>query len=107
MNAKNSIILGHDKNLFVKTFSKNIFVNSKINYCKGKWYYFLIAARKISSADTMEGALAAGALISSLRPLSSTAFAVVGPNAPITVPFCLKPGLWSNNDLRYSWTKAK
>lgn len=43
--------------------------------------------RKSSNAATIDGELGAGALISSLRPLSSTAFDVVGPNAPIRVPF--------------------
>ena len=67
--------------------------------------YFFIAERNISNADTIDGALGIGALISRRSPLSSTAFEVVGPNAPIIVPFCLKVGLYSNKVITLSGLK--
>ena len=46
----------------------------------------------------MEGAVLEGAEIFSLSPASVTAFDVVGPNAPITVLFCLNLGKFLNKD---------
>src|SRR5205085_5419400 len=43
----------------------------------------------------MLGVCGCGALISSFNPASSTAFEVLLPNAPITVPFCLNLGTLS------------
>src|SRR5690554_7968453 len=51
-----------------------------------------------SIANDIEGTCGCGALMSNLRLLSTTAFAVVGPNAAIKVLFCLKSGKFFNND---------
>ena len=67
------------------------------DFIKLLFFYFLISCRYISSALTIDGAFGAGAFTSSLRPLSSIAFDVVGPKAPINVPFCLKAGSCSNS----------
>src|ERR1700744_2861745 len=53
-------------------------------------------ARYFSSAETMEGAWGRGALMSRVRPASSTAREVLLPKAPIFVPFCLNLGMLSN-----------
>ena len=48
--------------------------------------------RYSSIAPVMLGASGIGASMSNLNPASLTAFAVVGPNAAMTVPFCLNLG---------------
>src|SRR5215207_1277418 len=56
-------------------------------------YFFLNSlARKRSRAATIEGVCGSGALMPSFRPASSMAREVLLPNAPMTVPFCLKAG---------------
>ena len=46
----------------------------------------------------MDGIPGIGAFISILRPRSCAAFAVVGPNAAILVPFCLNSGKFFTSD---------
>ena len=52
-----------------------------------------------SMAIVIEGALTEGASISTFKPASLTAFAVVFPKAAIRVLFCLKLGKFFNKDL--------
>jgi hypothetical protein len=56
------------------------------------YFFFSVTARYFSRADTIEGAWGRGALISRVRPASSTAREVLLPKAPIFVPFCLNFG---------------
>ena len=51
-----------------------------------------------SKAPVMEGALGKGASISSIKPASRTALAVVGPNTAMRVLFCLNSGKFTNNE---------
>src|SRR6185437_12146863 len=63
----------------------------KVKGCAA-YFFLIVTARYFSSAETMEGAWGCGALISSVRPASSTAREVLLPKAPILVPFCLNFG---------------
>jgi hypothetical protein len=56
----------------------------------------MLLLKKQSSAAHILGLFGEGTLISKFKPASSTAFEVLLPNAPITVPFCLKSGTLSN-----------
>ena len=81
------ILASYDKRRVVKNKegSQRGAYEPSLNYSSEN--YFFISVRKLSSAATIDGALGAGALMSSLKPWSSTALEVVGPKAPISVPF--------------------
>jgi hypothetical protein len=64
-------------------------------------YFAALLAAKIycSKAIVIEGAFGFGEWISSLKPASFTAKAVVGPKHAIRVLFCLNFGKFLNKDL--------
>ena len=61
--------------------------------------YLLFFLMYCSKAMVMEGAAGTGAWMSSFKPASSTACAVVGPKAAIRVVLCLNFGKFLNSDL--------
>ena len=60
--------------------------------------FLLFFCKYSSMAIVIDGAVLVGASIFKVKPASLTALLVVGPNAPITVLFCLNSGKFLKSD---------
>src|SRR6218665_2617260 len=83
--------------IYVKQ-QKRLVVTRRFSQHRSAYFFLLRSLINCSMAAVMLGAFGCGACRSRRRLFFTTAFAVVGPKAAITVVFCLKSGKFLNND---------